>query len=407
MQYTIKNIAGIEVIFAPMQDVSSTTVEILVKAWSVYESKETNGLSHFLEHMFFKGGKTYATAQAVVETMDALGGEFNAFTGNDYAWYYVKAAPEHVFTALSVLSDMMVHATFPKDELEKEKGVVIQEIKMYDDRPDAKVAEAWDRNYFGDNSFWRPIIWPEANVLRFTQDDLFAHKDALYTKDNLIITVAGRIDDIDSVADHIATIFGALPEKTTLPRPQYNPTHPLNTRDMMTQGTNQNHLVYGGPWFHHDASETYAAKLLANIVGWTMSSRLFQEVREKRWLCYYIGCSHYAHPVHGTFLIRAWLAKENYAEWVSTIQDVLKAAASSDITAEELTKAQGNILGKIQMGIETSDQMADFIGSQYLLYKNITTLQELLTHYKAVTLADIHAIAPRLHPDNLYGCTID
>lgn len=148
MHYELKKIAGIDVLLAPMQDSTSTTVEILVKAGSVYETKETNGLSHFLEHMFFKGGKKYTSPKVVVETIDELGGEFNAFTGNDYAGYYVKSAPEHIYTALDVLGDMMVHSSFPKDELEKEKGVVIQEIKMYDDRPDAKVMEHWDRNYF-------------------------------------------------------------------------------------------------------------------------------------------------------------------------------------------------------------------------------------------------------------------
>ena len=407
MHYQIKNIEGLEVIFAPMQDATSITVEVLVKAGSVYENAKTNGLSHFLEHMFFKWGKVYTSPKAVVETMDNLGGEYNAFTGNDYAGYYVKSAPEHIYTALSVLGDMMVHASFPADEVEKEKGVVVQEIKMYDDRPDAKVAEIWDRNYFGDNSYGWSILWPEANVLSFTQDDLFQHKNNLYTKDNMVITIAGKIDDMQAIENHIATLFAELPAKTTYIQPPYTATHPLNSWDIVSQWTNQNHIVYGGPWFSHAAPQIYAAKLLANIVGGTMSSRLFQEIREKRWLCYYIWCSHHTQPTHGTFVIRAWLSKENYTSGIDAIKELLTTIAQGDITAEELAKAQSNMLGKIQMGIETSDQMADFIGSQQLLYKEVQSLEDILAQYKKVTLEDIHAVAKLLHPENLYGCTID
>jgi predicted Zn-dependent peptidase len=138
-----------------------------------------------------------------------------------------------------------------------------------------------------------------------------------------------------------------------------------------------------------------------------MSSRLFQEIREKRWLCYYIGCSHQVQPTHGTFVIRAGLSKENYKEWIAAIKQELTTIAEWAITQEELDKAKGNMLGKIQMWIETSDQMADFIGAQQLLYWEIKTLEEIIEAYKQITLDDVKAIAPMLHPKNLYGCTID
>lgn len=301
----------------------------------------------------------------------------------------------------------MVNASFPKEEVEKEKWVVVQEIKMYDDRPDAKVIETWDRNFFGDNSFWRPIIGPESNVLAFTQQDLFDHKEQLYTKDNMVITIAGNIIDEDRITETITTLFASLPEKTTWKRPLYNSDHPKNKRDIISQWTHQNHLVFGGPGFWHDDKRYYAAKLLANIVWGTMSSRLFQEIREKRWLCYYVWCSHQTQPSHGNFIIRAGLSKENYAAWVEAIKQELITIAQWDITQLELDKAQWNMLGKIQMGIETSDQMADFLGAQQLLYWEINSLEDILANYKKVTLADIQDIAPMLHPDNLYGCTID
>jgi predicted Zn-dependent peptidase len=406
MEYTCKKIAGIDVIFAPMHDAASTTVEILVKAWSLYETQSTNGLSHFLEHMFFKGGKKYHTAKMVVETIDAIGGECNAFTGNEYAWYYVKSAPEHVYLSLDVLGDMMVHPTFPHEEVEKEKWVVIQEINMYLDRPDAQVRNARERNYYGDNSFGRTILGPESNVQSFTQEMLFAHKDTLYTKDSITIVIAGKILDTNRVESMIEEIFAWLPEHPWGIRPIYTPHHPLYTWDIIDQKTNQNHLVYGWPWYGDSHKYEHAASLVSLIVGGTMSSRLFQEVREKRWLCYYIGSSHSVWPDHGTFKIRAGLSKENYQEGVDAITQELRKVAGGDITADELAKAQSNMLGRVQMGIETSDEMADFIGSNYLLYKKVETLDEILENYKKVTLDDIHAASSMVHPDALYGCTI-
>lgn len=389
-----------------MVDATSVTVEILVKAGSVYETKNNNWISHFLEHMFFKWWKKYTSPKMVVETIDQIWWEFNAFTGNEYAWYYVKTAPEHVFIALDVLWDMMVHASFPKDEIEKEKWVVIQEINMYDDRPDAKVMEYRERQYFGDNSYWWPIIWPEHNIITFTQSDLFAHQQSLYTKDNMIIVIAWRITEQQTIIELISQLFWWLPATSTLAKPAYDNNHPSNQWDIFSQWTHQNHIVVWWPWFGHNNSHYYAAKLLANIVWWTMSSRLFQEIREKRWLCYYIWCSHHVHPTHGTFIIRSWLSKEHYEAGITAIKDELYKIATWWISELELLQAKGNLTGKIQMGIETSDQMADFIWSQYLLYNNIKQLQDILWAYNRVLHEDINEIAHLLHPDNLYWATI-
>lgn len=195
MKYEIIKIAGIDCIFAPNSDANSVTIEILSKAGSIYETRETNGISHFLEHMFFKGGKKYPTPKSVAAAVDAFGGEFNAYTGDEYAGYYVKAAPQFLTQAIDVLGDMMINPQFPHDEMEREKGVVIQEIKMYEDNPQRLVFDKWQEYFYGDNSYGWSTLGPEANIKAFTQDMLFTHKDALYTKDNIVITVAGNIVD--------------------------------------------------------------------------------------------------------------------------------------------------------------------------------------------------------------------
>jgi len=191
MQYLLRNAQGISVIFVPMTDSNSVTIQVLVKAGSLYESHTTNGLSHFLEHLFFKGGKRYATPHAVAQAVDSFGGEFNAYTGDQYAAYYVKCAPDYLERAADVLADMMINARFPIDELEREKGVVLQEMKMIQDNPQRVVMDYRKSFFYGDTCFGRPVIGTADNVRSFTQQDLFDHQRNLYTKDNLVIVVAG------------------------------------------------------------------------------------------------------------------------------------------------------------------------------------------------------------------------
>lgn len=235
MQYTIEKIAGIECIFAPMADSNATIIEIMVRAGSNYETQTQNGISHFLEHMFFKGGKKYKTPKDVAEVVDAFGGEFNAYTGNNYAGYYVKSAPEYLPKAIDVLSDMMCDPAFPIEEMEREKGVVIQEIKMYEDNPQRLVYDKWQTYYFGDNAYGRPTIGTEANILSFTQEMLFAHKRNLYTKDNLIIVVAGKITDMDMVRNEIATKFASLPDDVLVQKPVYPGYLPTDKNGVYTK----------------------------------------------------------------------------------------------------------------------------------------------------------------------------
>jgi predicted Zn-dependent peptidase len=170
-----------------------------------------NGISHFLEHMFFKGGKKYPTPHSVAEAVDSFGGEFNAFTSDEYAGYYVKCAPGFVHQAIDVLSDMLVDAQFPEEEMQREKSVVIQEMAMYEDMPNRQVYDKWKEWYYGDNSYGRPTIGSETTVNSFTREDLFRHKEELYSKDNLIIVVAGKITDQSAVLDQIGSLFNLLP----------------------------------------------------------------------------------------------------------------------------------------------------------------------------------------------------
>jgi len=407
MHPEIKKIAGIEVIFAHLPWSTSTTIEIVVKAGNVYEQRTANGLSHFLEHMFFKGGKRYQTPQAVAEALDAFGGECNAYTGTEYAGYYVKSAPEFLPTSLSILADMLVDAQFPKEEMEREKGVIIQEIKMYEDNPQRNIWTRRSRRWYGDNPYGRSILWPEDNIKLFTQEHLFAHKESLYTKDNLVIVIAGRIDNPVQIEEQIAMLFWSLPEKKSAISPLLQHILPTTQQEIFTKKTQQNHLLISASGFSLHQDERYAAALLAQILWGNMSSRLFQRIREQQGLCYYIAAFHSEHDTDGTFFIKAGMEKARRQQGLASIYEQLALIAQWDISSAEHAHALGHLAGKTQMWLETSDQVASYIWSQWLFTRKLETLEEDLHHYQHVTMEQLQNVAKKLSRENLYAYWIE
>ena len=402
MKYTIESIAGIDCIFAPMEDTNSTTIEIMCKAGSIYENKENNGISHFLEHLFFKGGEKYPTPKAVAQAVDKFWGEFNAYTGDEYAGYYVKCAPEFVDRAIDVLADMMNHAKFNGDELEREKWVVIQELKMYEDNPMAMAMQKRQSYYFGDNSYGRPIIGTVDNIKTFTQQMLFDHKAQLYTKDNLIVVIAGKIINKSAIIAQIEKELHKIPDTATAKKPPFISKLPAEHTAFYEQKNEQTHLVISAPGFNGEEKERYAANVLATILGGNMSSRLFQNIREKQGLCYYIKAQHMSQQDTWVFIIRAGIDKQRFDFWIEKIFEEIQYIAEWNITQEEFDNAIGYNEGQIQMGIESSDEMASFLGNQYLIYKKIESLEEILAKYKTLTLEDIKAVAKKLNKEHLY-----
>lgn len=403
MTHEIKHINWIKTVLAELPDANSTTIQILVKAWSIYETRETNGLSHFLEHLFFKWGKKYPSPKSVAETIDAFGGDFNAFTGGEYAGYYIKCAPEFVPQAMDVLSDMMIHPQFPKEELEREKWVILQEIKMYEDNPQSRVRTKWNERYYGDNSYGWSTLGPAENVMSFTQDDLFKHKQNLYTKDNLVFIVAWAISDQLAIENMIGTLFWELPEKKQFETPKFILHTPESHEEKFVKDTQQNHLIISAPWFTMHDDQRQAAKILARILWWGMSSRLFQNIREKQWLCYYIRWAHDDSDSDGNFLIKAGMEKERREQWLQAIYDEIAKIATWDITQDEFDKSLGNITWRTKMGIETSDQLADFVWYQVLFKNQIRSLESLLADFQKLSLDDITAVAHKLERENLWA----
>lgn len=396
MHYETKKIWGIDCILAPMQELNSLTIQISVKAGSEYETREEAGISHILEHMFFKGWKIRTTAKAVAGEMDKIGAEFNAGTGGSQTSYYIKCAPQFAEVALRLLADMMLNAQINPEELHKEKEVIVQELKMYQDNPMATVREKRALFFVWENSYGRPIIGYEDTIRAVSQRDLLSYKNSLYTKDNLLFTIAGKIENQLAVEGLIAELFSQLPPKKTRRKPDFQRELPEKKSDFFKKGTEQNHLILSMPGFSIDQEEKYAAKILTTILGGNMSSRLFQEIREELGLCYYISASHLSKKEYWIFMIRSGISKEKFSFWQQEINLLLDRFVKQGIDGEEFKNAKNYLKGSIQMGIESSDEMADFLASQWLAQQKILTLDQLLEKYEAINIAQVNELLPKL-----------
>ena len=407
MNYEIKKIAWIDCIFAPMHEGNSVTIDIWVKAWSTYETKEEAWISHVLEHMFFKWGKKWKTPKEVATAMDKIWAIFNAWTWENTTNFFIKSAPQFAEYSLEVLADMLIDAQFAEDEFQREKGVIIQELKMYEDNPIAVVSRRWKTYFIWDNSYWRPIIWFEDNILRFTRQDLFDYKKKLYCKDNLIITIAGKILNQNALEKAIKDLFDSLPEKNIREKPEFEWNLPEKHSDFFKKDTEQNHIIMSMQWINSFDERRFAATILTTMLWWNMSSRLFQEIREKLWICYYISAWHWCSKEYWLFIVRAWLEKEKFEFWVEKINEVIDKFLDKWFTDEEFENAKNNIKWNLQMWIESSDEMASYLWDQYLIRKEIMDLDQLLNKYEILEKKDIEDLFPYLANENRFQFHIE
>ncbi|HEC21080.1 MAG TPA: insulinase family protein, partial [Candidatus Peregrinibacteria bacterium] len=278
---------GLRIITSPLKNTQAMTILVLVGAGSRYENKENNGISHFLEHMFFKGAKKYKNTKEVSEAIDGVGGIFNAFTGKEYAGYYVKVAAEEQDTAYDVLSDMMIHSTFHPFEIDKERGVILEEYNMYQDTPMYQIGWDFEKIIFGDQPIGRDQIGTKKLIEAVTQEDFLNYKESLYTTDNTVISIAGNVEHEEAV-EKIKKFFQFPEKKKSLSWEKFKNYQTKENTILRNKKTEQGHIVVGVPGYHTTHPDYFAAKVLSVILGGNMSSRMFLSVREAQGLCYYI-----------------------------------------------------------------------------------------------------------------------
>lgn len=393
--YTLNRLpSGLPVITAPVNGTDSVTVMVFAGAGSRYEKESERGISHFLEHMFFKGGKKYKTTQEVSAAIDGVGGDFNAFTGKEYAGYYVKVAAEQKELACDVLSDMLLHASFPPEEIDKERGVIIEEERMYQDTPMYRAGWDFEELIFGNCPLGWDTIGTENVIKSVTQADFQRHKDALYTADNTVIAFAGRVTEAEAMA-LAEKYFGAVTGKKSggfEPFGEYNKEKIF----LRTKATEQAHLVLGVAAPGSQDKDHFTHKLLAIILGGNMSSRMFLNIREAKGMCYYISTDSDSYLDAGALTTRAGIDQSRLEEAIKAIMHEYEVCAKDGVREDELQRAKDYLKGKVTLNLEDSEERAHFYGKQQLLYPKVKDVPDYFAAVDAVTKEQVDALAKRL-----------
>ncbi len=386
--------SGLPILTVPGESTQSVTVMVFAGAGSRYETNKERGISHFLEHMFFKGGKKYKNTKEVSMAIDGVGGEFNAFTGKEYAGYYVKVAAAQTELACEVLSDMLIHATFPEDEINKERGVIIEEERMYQDTPMYRAGWDFEELLLGDHPLGWDTIGTEDVINSVKQADFQKHKDLLYTPDNLVLTFAGKVsgEQTEALAQKF---FSKISGKKGR---EYEPfkTYDQKKVFLRNKATEQAHLVLGVPGVSALDKDHFTMKLLSIILGGNMSSRMFLRIREARGLCYYISTETDSYLDAGALTTRAGVDQSRLEEAITAISTEYALAAKDGVTSEELHHAKEYLKGRVTLSLEDSEEQAHFIGKQMLLYPEVRDVPEYFAQIDAVTLDRVNALAKHL-----------
>jgi predicted Zn-dependent peptidase len=376
-----------------MKDTQTVTTMILAQAGSKYEEKNNNGISHFLEHMMFKGTKKRPTSKLITEELDSVGGDYNAFTGKEQTGYWIKVASQHFPMALDVVSDMYLNPLLDQKEIDKERGVILQEIAMYRDTPVRYVWDVFEELLYGDQPAGWDIAGTEENIQRFSRKDFTDYLKRMYLPQATVVVVAGNFDEefaLKQLKQTFGTKRAGLEEKVMKKTAQQQKTPSLK---IYYKETDQTHLIMGVRSCDMYSPERYATSLLGTVLGGGMSSRMFHNIREKYGLTYYIDAGSEQMTDTGYFFARAGVQHINLEKTIKLIIKEFEKVVSKKIGAKELTKAKEYIKGKTVMSLEASSAVASFYGDQELFKEPIMSAQEIFAKIDAVTAEDIQKVA--------------
>lgn len=381
---------GLRIITVPLTESQSAIGMVLVETGSDFETKEQNGLSHFLEHMVFKETKNRTGDQIKLE-LDGMGAASNAFTSNEFTGYYAKASKEKISKVIDLISDLYLNPTFPQKDIDIERGVIIEEINMYEDLPQSTVFDVWQELLYPNTSVGRRVIGPKENILAFNKKDFVSYHAKHYTPSKTVCVVAGNIDE-KLVVKQIKSIFEKLPVVSASKRVKVKQSQKTPNLKIKYKKTDQSHLVIGFRAFDQYSEKNYALKVVATILGKGFSSRLFTKMRDELGMCYYTRAAVDANTDRGSFLVHSGVTVARTHEAVEVIMQEFKKIRDEKIPVEELQKAKDFLLGHFAIGLETSEEVADYFGFQELLHDKILQPKEYISKIKSVTIEDIQKV---------------
>jgi predicted Zn-dependent peptidase len=390
---------GLRLILVPQPKNVAATVLTLVEAGSKYETKDINGISHFLEHMCFKGTLKRPHAIDISGELDGLGAEYNAFTSHEWTGYFAKVRAGEIYEAIDLISDLYLNPVFTPVEIEKEKGVVIEEINMYEDMPPRRVQELFMSLLYGDQPAGWDIAGRKEVIRKITRDDLVKYRKNHYVAKATVIVIAGAFDVKkvkESVRDNFSTIVSdrKAGKNKTIER-QNRPKTFLKFKE-----SDQTHLILGCRAFDVFDKRRFAIEVLSDILGGGMSSRLFQKVREELGAAYYIKSSADLLSDHGYLAVAAGVDHKKTEAVIEAILEEMDRLSKDKVRPDELERAKNHLSGRLLLGLETSDSLALYYGSQEILKTPIYTPRELLRKVEAVTSGEILSLAKHIFKDN-------
>ena len=390
---------GLRVLTAPMGHAQSVSCFVMLAAGSRYENRETNGIAHFAEHMFFKGTERRPTARDIAGEIDAIGGEFNAFTGKEYTGYYVRCGAETRDVALDVLVDMLRNSRFDPEEIEREKGVIIEEMNMYFDTPRDFIGGVYESLLYGDQPLGWDIIGRKETVRNATRDTFLDYTGTWYRPNRMVVGVGGQIGE--SLQERLEGLLGDLPNGDTPAPEPYRPVEEGRLK-VHTKASDQAHLILGVRSRPLIDPDRYVLQLLATVLGGGMSSRLFTEVRERRGLAYYVFGTNHSYTDAGSLYAQSGVDINRIDEAVTTIVEQFKLLAAEEVPSDELEKARNFAKGRFVLQLESPHGTIMFGLRREVLEGRAEEPQAVLDALDAVTAADIQRVAQDIMDEGPY-----
>lgn len=396
---------GLRILVIPRPESLASTILVLVGVGSEYETKAQNGISHFLEHLMFKGTVNRPRADVIAAELDALGADYNAFTSHSYTGYWAKAENHKLPQITDIISDIYMNPIFEAKEIEKERGVIIEEINMYDDNPSDNVHAVFNELLYGD----QPAGWKTEGakeVVRALARDQFVHyRGSHYVAPKTVVAVAGCFDEKKTLAQ-LTTLFGSLPKEKRLGKAKTVPSGDGPRVALVAKDSAQAHLVLGMRGFSIRDPRRRVIKVLANILGGGMSARLWRRIREEMGAAYYIGAHAELMLDHGNFTVSAGIDQARVAEVVRGVCDEIMRIAAVLVPPAELQKAKDHMIGNFIMNLETSDELANFYAAQQVMTDEILSPEEVIARINAVTREEVRDAARELFREENLHCAV-
>ncbi len=387
---------GSVIILIPKHETKAVTFEVMYKVGSRQESAAINGVSHFVEHLMFKGTDRRPDTTTIFKELDSVGAEYNAFTGKEYTGYYITADSKHLVLAMDMLSDMLHNSKFDKKEIDRERGVIIEEINMYEDNPLMYAEDVFENLIYHDTALGRLIAGPRENIRKVSRDTLYNYHKKYYYSGNMVIALAGKFNQSQA----LKLINKYFPVGKKQARVRIQPIASIKQTGPQVSILNRNleqvQLVLGFRSVGKKDKKFLTQQLLANILGGAMSSRLFIQIRERKGLCYFIRANADGYEDIGNFNIHSGLNKLKIYEALSAIKSELNKIKTEGITKDELFKAKENIKGRMILNLEHANTYLNFIVWQELLGKPIKDLEQLLKELDKISLKQVNDFARQM-----------